>query len=401
MLAKILAIAVGSGSFMLFMAAFFFPEVYRKGDFIWSGIGIFYAIVLWFCAGQATGAELLGETASVVLILSLGGQLLALRRQKTPSSQQTPTEAIATARKEGLFGWFGTAKPEASPPQDDASPEVTPETPETSSPEPSTDSLAIEAIESDALKSTDAPEQTAVSEVITTIPEAQIADEESEVPSESTPEISEDLAISEDSGDVESEIVDTSHSDQETVTDTSSNALEDAPHVESDELLSGDAVSSEPVLDDVASEISEDAGEPGETIETPEGGDTEKVNETTEPIVKLAKSGGMFGSIGTLFGRKPQAVDTAIADPGNDPLEDWGDDDDLDESTELEAEESNESIESTESSEPVEPSESTESSEPAEPSESTELSESSESTEATESSEPVEPSESTELSESS
>lgn len=95
MLAKILAIAVGSGSFILFMAAFFFPEVYRKGDFIWSGVGIFYAIVLWFCAGQATGAELLGETASVVLIWSLGGQLLVLRRQRTPSDQQTPTEAIA------------------------------------------------------------------------------------------------------------------------------------------------------------------------------------------------------------------------------------------------------------------------------------------------------------------
>jgi hypothetical protein len=77
------------------MAAFFFPEVYRKGDFIWSGVGIFYAIVLWFCAGQATGAELLGETASVVLIWSLGGQLLVLRRQRTPSDQQTPTEAIA------------------------------------------------------------------------------------------------------------------------------------------------------------------------------------------------------------------------------------------------------------------------------------------------------------------
>uniref|UniRef100_A0ACD5GY64 Ycf66 family protein n=1 Tax=Desertifilum tharense IPPAS B-1220 TaxID=1781255 RepID=A0ACD5GY64_9CYAN len=33
----------------------FFPEVYRKGDFIWSGVGLFYALVLWVCAGQIRG----------------------------------------------------------------------------------------------------------------------------------------------------------------------------------------------------------------------------------------------------------------------------------------------------------------------------------------------------------
>ena len=48
MLAYILALAVGLGSFSIYMAAFFFPEVHRKSDFTWSGVGLFYALIfLW------------------------------------------------------------------------------------------------------------------------------------------------------------------------------------------------------------------------------------------------------------------------------------------------------------------------------------------------------------------
>ena len=90
MLANILAIAVGTGSFGLYMAAFFFPEVHRKQDFIWSGLGLFYAVVLWFCAGRMTGAVLLGQTASVVLPLALEWQMLTLRRSRTPEILRTP-----------------------------------------------------------------------------------------------------------------------------------------------------------------------------------------------------------------------------------------------------------------------------------------------------------------------
>ncbi|MBM0743237.1 Ycf66 family protein [Phormidium sp. CLA17] len=90
MLAYILAFLIGSGSFALYMAAFFFPEVHRKNDFAWSGIGLFYALVLWVCAERITGGVLLGQTASVALIGWLGWQTFLLRRQVAPLDQQTP-----------------------------------------------------------------------------------------------------------------------------------------------------------------------------------------------------------------------------------------------------------------------------------------------------------------------
>lgn len=89
MLTKILALAVGLGSLALYLVAFFFPEVHRKNDFIWSGVGLFYALILWFCAGRITGAVLLGQVASVALLGWFGWQTLTLRRQVTPVAEQT------------------------------------------------------------------------------------------------------------------------------------------------------------------------------------------------------------------------------------------------------------------------------------------------------------------------
>ncbi|MBD2003006.1 MULTISPECIES: Ycf66 family protein [Cyanophyceae] len=89
MLAYILAIAVAVSSLALYLAAFFFPEVHRKNDFIWSGVGLFYALVLWVCAGRITGGVLLGQLASVALLGWLGWETLTLRRSLTPAAQQT------------------------------------------------------------------------------------------------------------------------------------------------------------------------------------------------------------------------------------------------------------------------------------------------------------------------
>jgi hypothetical protein len=99
MLAYVLALVVGLGSFALYMAAFFFPEVHRKNDLIWSGIGLFYALVLWACAGRITGGVLLGQVASVALIGWLGWQTLTLRRQTSPAEQQTPVPTAADVQE--------------------------------------------------------------------------------------------------------------------------------------------------------------------------------------------------------------------------------------------------------------------------------------------------------------
>ncbi len=89
MLAYVLALAVGLGSLAIYMAAFVFPEIHRKSDFIWSGLGLFYALVLWVCAGRITGGVLLGELAGVTLLGWSVTQTLQLRRELTPRQQQT------------------------------------------------------------------------------------------------------------------------------------------------------------------------------------------------------------------------------------------------------------------------------------------------------------------------
>jgi hypothetical protein len=90
MLTYLLALVVALGSLSFYMAAFFVPEIHRRQDFLWSGVGLFYALVLWSCAGRITGAVLLGQIAGVSLVVWLGWQTLTLRRELTPTEVQTP-----------------------------------------------------------------------------------------------------------------------------------------------------------------------------------------------------------------------------------------------------------------------------------------------------------------------
>lgn len=117
MLAYFLALAVGFGSFSIYMAAFFFPEVHRKSDFAWSGVGFFYALVLWACAGRITGALLLGQMAGVALLGWLAWETLSLRRQVTPIAQQTPIPASVNLKgvAGGSFPTFFGKKPDTAP----------------------------------------------------------------------------------------------------------------------------------------------------------------------------------------------------------------------------------------------------------------------------------------------
>ncbi|MEG4197921.1 Ycf66 family protein [Microcoleus sp. Pol12A5] len=102
MLAYILALAVGLGSFSIYMAAFFFPEVHRKSDFTWSGVGLFYALILWACAGRITGALLLGQMAGVAMLGWFAWETLTLRRQVTPVAEQTPIPQSANLAAAGV-----------------------------------------------------------------------------------------------------------------------------------------------------------------------------------------------------------------------------------------------------------------------------------------------------------
>ena len=93
MLAYVLALVIGFGSIALYMAAFFFPEVHRKNDFMWSLVGLFYALVLWVCAGRITGGVLMGQLASVALVAGFAWETLTLRRAIASPEQQTPIES--------------------------------------------------------------------------------------------------------------------------------------------------------------------------------------------------------------------------------------------------------------------------------------------------------------------
>ena len=115
MLAYILAFAVGLGSFSIYMAAFFFPEVHRKSDFTWSGVGLFYALILWACAGRITGALLLGQMAGVAMLGWFAWETLTLRRLVTPVAQQTPIPGAANLAAGVPFaGLFGNKKEPAA-----------------------------------------------------------------------------------------------------------------------------------------------------------------------------------------------------------------------------------------------------------------------------------------------
>ncbi len=80
MLPYALAIIIGLSSFVLFLTAFLMPKIHRQDDFLWSGVGLFYALVLWFCATKIHGALLLGQLVAVALLSSYTWQIITLRQ---------------------------------------------------------------------------------------------------------------------------------------------------------------------------------------------------------------------------------------------------------------------------------------------------------------------------------
>jgi hypothetical protein len=71
---------VGLSSLYLLTTAFIAPDRHRQDDFLWSAVGLFYALVLWLCAGRITGAILLGQAAAAILFIAFAWQTLKLRQ---------------------------------------------------------------------------------------------------------------------------------------------------------------------------------------------------------------------------------------------------------------------------------------------------------------------------------
>jgi Ycf66 protein N-terminus len=90
MLAYILSVIVGTGSVALYLSAFLFPEIHRQKDLFWSGLGLFYALVLWVNGQNLSGGMLLAQTLSVVLLGWFTWETLSLRREIIPANQRTP-----------------------------------------------------------------------------------------------------------------------------------------------------------------------------------------------------------------------------------------------------------------------------------------------------------------------
>jgi ElaB/YqjD/DUF883 family membrane-anchored ribosome-binding protein len=191
MLAYILAIAVAFGSFGLYMAAFFFPEIHRKNDFVWSGVGLFYALILWVCAGRITGAVLLGQTASVALLGWLGWQTVTLRRAVTPQGQQTPIPESVKQRVNQVL-----PSPSSTPPTPVEQPVTLQKTPEPESLEstPATPPQTTVPVEQQSPTGVEAVKEVAEDLIETTKDQAEQAAETTEELIETATDKAEDAA---------------------------------------------------------------------------------------------------------------------------------------------------------------------------------------------------------------
>ena len=90
MLTLLLVWTVALGSLAIFVAGMIFPELSRKNDLIWVGIGLFYALILWANAGNMGGGLVLGQTAGVSMMVWLGIQTMTQRRELTSEDKKTP-----------------------------------------------------------------------------------------------------------------------------------------------------------------------------------------------------------------------------------------------------------------------------------------------------------------------
>jgi hypothetical protein len=95
MLTYLLADVVAIASIGLFVAgAFLLPSIKRESDVIWSGVGLFYALVLFACARQVHGGLLLGQIAGVALMGWLGWQAFGARWATVPADEKQKVQGL-------------------------------------------------------------------------------------------------------------------------------------------------------------------------------------------------------------------------------------------------------------------------------------------------------------------
>lgn len=94
-------------------------DIHRKDDFLWSAVGLFYALVLWFCARNITGAVLLGQASAAVLLVSFVWQTLKLRKAISQLAEgiDNPEQAIAINNFSVLQAVNGLLKGKKNKPQ--------------------------------------------------------------------------------------------------------------------------------------------------------------------------------------------------------------------------------------------------------------------------------------------
>ncbi len=118
MLSYALAIAVAISSLVLFSTAFLMSDIHRQDDFLWSAVGFIYALVLWFCARNITGAVLLGQASASILLVSYSWQTLKLRKALANPDRAQEINNFSLLRKiNGLLPRRKSQPPAASTPR--------------------------------------------------------------------------------------------------------------------------------------------------------------------------------------------------------------------------------------------------------------------------------------------
>ena len=95
MLSYFLAIIIAIISVALYLTAFLDRKIHRQDDFLWSGLGLFYGLILWICAGRITGALLLGQLAATFLIIAFVWETRQLRKAITSQENEVQLEGIS------------------------------------------------------------------------------------------------------------------------------------------------------------------------------------------------------------------------------------------------------------------------------------------------------------------